>query len=146
MDRRGIVISSTDYCQLCEMLDSRLAEAIGGIERAEDLRDELSQARVVDAQDLPDDVVAMDDTVLLHWCETGETETYTLVHPIHADIANGQLSILAPVGTAILGHRVGEELHRRVPAGLQRFRIEKVIRQAVSEVSTNWPSLRSGPS
>ena len=133
VDRRRTVISKTDYGRLSEVLESGVAKEIAGTDRAEDLRIALSGAQIVASQDLPDDVVTMNATVRLYWYETGETETYTLVYPHLADIANNRLSILAPVGTAILGHRTGDILHRQVPGGLQQFRIDELIRQPERE-------------
>jgi regulator of nucleoside diphosphate kinase len=57
----------------------------------------------------------MNSTVVLRDLDTEEHETYTLVFPDDADIADGRLSVLAPVGTAILGQYVGDDLRWRVP-------------------------------
>ena len=75
----------------------------------------------------------MNSTVKLRDLDTKELETYTLVFPEQADIANDQLSVLAPVGTAILGQRVGDALRWRVPSGWRRFKIERVIYQPERE-------------
>ena len=71
----------------------------------------------------------MNSTVVLRDLDTGEVETYTLVYPNHADIARNRLSVLAPVGTAILGYHVGDVVRWRVPAGVRRLRVEEVLFQ-----------------
>ena len=76
---------------------------------------------------LPPDVVTMGSTVRLRDLETGEEETYTLVYPDEADIEANRLSVLAPVGTALLGYRAGDVVEWPVPAGVRRFRIEEVV-------------------
>jgi regulator of nucleoside diphosphate kinase len=60
---------------------------------------------------------------------TKETMTYTLVFPLDANIDEGKISILAPLGTAILGYRVGDEFEWEVPSGKRRLRIEKILYQ-----------------
>jgi regulator of nucleoside diphosphate kinase len=60
--------------------------------------------------------------------ETG-TEEYTLVYPDEADIDDGKLSVLAPLGIALLGTRVGQTLEFQVPAGTRRLRVEKILYQ-----------------
>jgi regulator of nucleoside diphosphate kinase len=85
---------------------------------------------VVPRAELPPDVVTMNATVRLRDLETGEEETYTLVYPADADIAENKLSVLAPVGTALLGYRAGDVVEWPVPAGVSRFRIEEVLQPA----------------
>ena len=77
--------------------------------------------------------MTMNSTVTLRDLETNERETYTLVYPEQADIANDRLSVLAPVGTAILGQRVGDELKWRVPGGWRRFKVQRVLFQPERE-------------
>jgi regulator of nucleoside diphosphate kinase len=71
----------------------------------------------------------MNSQVLLCDIDTLETMTYTLVFPKDADIDSGSISVLAPVGTAILGYRQGDIVEWPVPAGIRRLRIEKVLYQ-----------------
>jgi len=93
------------------------------------LAGELRRARVVARSELPPDVVTMNSTVRLRDLETGEEETYTLVYPHEADIGENKLSVLAPVGTALLGYRAEDVVEWPVPAGVRRFRIEEVVAQ-----------------
>ena len=93
------------------------------------LAGELRRARVVPRAQVPRDVVTMNSTVRLRDLEAGEDETYTLVYPHEAEISAGRLSVLAPVGTALLGYRVGNIVEWPVPAGVARFRVEEVLSQ-----------------
>ena len=93
------------------------------------LQAELSQARVVAPKDVPPDVVTMNSKTRLRDLETGEEVTYTLVFPDQANIEQGRISVVAPVGTAMLGHRVGDEFEWEVPAGSVRLRVEEVLYQ-----------------
>ncbi len=56
----------------------------------------------------------------------GETSEYTLVFPKDADIESGRISVMSPIGTAILGYSVGDAIEWTVPAGTRRIRIEAV--------------------
>jgi len=129
MPKRKIIISEIDHDYLKELLDSEFAEAIDPSCHLDSLRTELDRAIVVRPKDVPRNVVTMNSTVVLRDLVTKEKETYTLVFPDSADIAKGRLSVLAPVGTAILGERVGDVLRWRVPDGWRRLKIERVVYQ-----------------
>ena len=98
---------------------------IGPVEYLDDLKAELRRAKIVPPEKAPRNVVTMNSSVALRDVSSRELETYTLVFPEDADIAQGRLSVLAPVGTAILGQRIGDELKWRVPEGWRRFKIER---------------------
>jgi regulator of nucleoside diphosphate kinase len=129
MTRRQIIITTEDYQRLEALLTSKVARFVSGSDRVDELQAELNRARVVPQDSVPADVVTMNSTVTLRDLDTSEIETYTLVYPDRADIANDQLSILAPIGTAILGYRVGDELRWRVPEGWRRLKVEQVVYQ-----------------
>ena len=127
MARRQIIISTEDHQRLEALLGSEVTRLVGAPDRVDELQAELNRAKIVSPDNVPEGVVTMNSTVTLRDLDTEETEVYTLVFPDHADIAHQQLSVLAPVGTAILGYRVGDELRWRVPAGWRRLRIEHVV-------------------
>jgi regulator of nucleoside diphosphate kinase len=84
-------------------------------------------------EDVPPRIVTMNSTVVLRDLDTKEDETYTLVFPDAADIATDRLSVLAPVGTAILGERVDDVVRWRVPQGWRRLKVERVVYQPERE-------------
>ncbi len=98
-----------------------------------DLEAELKRARIVPAEDVPRDVITMNSKVLLYDLDTHERELFTLVYPWQADADNYRISILAPVGTAMIGCRVGDVIKWPVPGGIGRFRIEDLIYQPERE-------------
>jgi regulator of nucleoside diphosphate kinase len=61
--------------------------------------------------------------------DDGDFTEVTLVFPAHADIASGKLSILSPIGTALLGYSEGDKIEWNVPAGKRRIQIEKILYQ-----------------
>jgi regulator of nucleoside diphosphate kinase len=133
MAKRKIIITDIDHERLEDLLASEFATVIGPFDYLDDLRAELDRAEIVSPQDVPRNVVTMNSTVVLRDMDTKEKETYTLVFPDSADIAHDRLSVLAPVGTAILGQHVGDTIRWRVPQGLRRLKVEKVVYQPERE-------------
>ncbi len=91
------------------------------------LEEEISRASVVADETLPQDVVAMNTTVHFVDEATGAESVVTLVYPQEADIDLGKVSILAPVGIALIGLRVGQSIQWPMPNGKNRsFRVVSV--------------------
>lgn len=93
------------------------------------LSEELEQAEIVSPEEIPNDVITMNSRVRLRDGDTGEEITYTLVFPRNADIQKQKISILAPIGTALIGYRVGDIIEWNVPAGLRRLKVEEILYQ-----------------
>jgi regulator of nucleoside diphosphate kinase len=101
----------------------KLVEAQPG-KRLEKLEGELVRANVVPRGEIPADVVTMNSRVVFENETTHERREVTLVYPGSADIGAGKISVLVPIGTALLGLRVGQSIERELPGGeKQRFRI-----------------------
>lgn len=111
----------------------RLRPLIEGMKNSRDdlrgLQAELEHARVVQPTDVPSDVITMNSKARLRDLDTGEEMIFTLVFPGNADIEHDKISVVAPIGTAMLGHRVGDEFSWEVPAGSVRLRVEEVLYQ-----------------
>ncbi len=129
MTGRQIRITAADYQQLKAILASSVARVVNGSDRLDELQAKLQRAQIMPQDDLPGDVVTMNSTVSIRDLGTDEIETYTLVYPESADIANQKLSVLSPIGTAVLGDRVGDEFRWRAPDGWRKFKIEQVVFQ-----------------
>ena len=97
----------------------------------ENLQAELDRADVLPAADVPDDVVTMHSQVYYVDETTGERRAVTLVYPHEADIAKGRVSVLAPVGAALLGLSTGQSIDWGFPHGVRRrLRVLEVNREA----------------
>ena len=129
MTNKHIIITAEDFQRLEALLASSVVRLISDSDRLDELKAELRRARVVPQDHVPSDVVTMNSTVSLRDLRTNEVETYTLVYPERADIANNKLSVLAPIGTAILGYRAGDEFSWHVPQGWRELKVEEVIYQ-----------------
>ena len=111
----------------------RLRPLIEGVKNSRDdlggLQAELEHARVVAPTDVPPDVITMNSKARLRDLDTDEEMIFTLAFPGNASIEHDRISVLAPIGTAMLGHRVGDEFQWEVPAGAVRLRVEEVLYQ-----------------
>ncbi|RJF96526.1 nucleoside diphosphate kinase regulator [Noviherbaspirillum cavernae] len=122
-----IIISSLDADRLEQLLESLPAHAFPG---REDLEAELARAEVVDSKEMPPTVVTMNSTVRFRMESSSEAFTLTLVYPKDVDASGGTISILAPVGSALLGLSKGDEIEWPKPGGgVLRVRIDDVTYQ-----------------
>jgi len=118
----AILISQADSHRLDELVRSSRYRSADSARLAE-LRKELEQCTVVAVPEIPLDLVTMRSRVRIKDLATRGEETFTLVYPEEASMFDGKLSVLAPLGAALLGARVGETLHVKVPAGVRHIRV-----------------------
>jgi regulator of nucleoside diphosphate kinase len=90
------------------------------------LDQELHRAHVVAPGSVPADVVTMNSEVIYEDCDTLVTRSVRIVYPKDADAGSGRVSVLAPIGSALLGMRVGQTITWRVPNGHKRIRVLEV--------------------
>ncbi len=135
MNERVILITEADLDGLRESIRAERA-ARGTRRHVSDLQHELERAEIVKASAIPGDVITMHSTFELTDLDSGKTETYTLVFPDETDMNPENLSVLAPIGTAALGYRLGDEFEWTVPAGVRRLRVSKVVYQP--EAAGDW--------
>ncbi len=110
----NIYISSTDFEKL-----SRLANNVKN-SAAEELEEELGRAVVVPDSELSPTIVAMNSTLKFRDLESKSESTITLVYPEKADAGEGRISILAPIGIALIGLKLDEIIEWPVPGGQTR--------------------------
>ena len=125
-----IYINEVDLARLRKLID--LARETGNDANRvylNRLEGELDRAEVVNPIDIPKDVVTMRSTVRLKDLDNGKEMVYSLVFPNEADVDEGKISVLAPVGTAMIGYGVGDLIEWEVPSGLRRLKVEEIIYQ-----------------
>jgi regulator of nucleoside diphosphate kinase len=127
-----IYVTELDYHRLSGLIE-RTRER-NGVDRQylNNLEAELDRAEIVDPKDIPADVVTMRSKVRLKDLVSEDSNTYSVVFPTEADFAEGKISVLAPIGTAILGFRKGDTIDRQVPSGLRKLKVEEVLYQPES--------------
>jgi len=129
MEPRDIYITEFDLARLQELLEVGISFKERDREYLESLQNELDRAHIVEPAAIPHDVVTMNSRIRLKDMDTEEEHVYTLVFPADADIEANKISILAPVGTAILGYKAGDHIEWPVPAGVKTLRIKEVLYQ-----------------
>src|SRR5690348_966981 len=120
---KNIVITEADYERLRELVEYSKQYRHRDVEHLHALEQELERAKVVKPGEIARDVVTMNSRVRVKDLNTGRETTYQIVFPGNADIAKNRISVLAPIGTGLLGYSAGAMLEWHVPSGVRRFRI-----------------------
>ncbi|MBB1507029.1 nucleoside diphosphate kinase regulator [Pseudoalteromonas sp. SG41-1] len=122
-----LIISSLDADRLYDLMESLPAGSFAG---EKELEAELGRATIVEPKDMPSTVVTMNSTVNFIVESTKEEFTKTLVYPKNADASADKISILAPVGSALLGLSQGDEIEWPKPSGgLIKVKIKAITYQ-----------------
>lgn len=120
-DSNPVIISVSDH--------SVIRKLIGNITPTTDdmtLAYELNRAIVVNNDEVPAGTVQLDSTVSVLDLDTNKEKTFTIVIPSRADIKSGLVSVLSPMGAALIGFRKGQEVLWHMPGGFKRLRITAV--------------------
>ncbi len=129
MVQHDLYITETDMEKLRRLLHSAKNSGTKDREHLAMLEEEIDRARTVSASRVPEDVVTMNSRVRMTDLATSKEMTYTLVFPRDADFTQGKISVLAPIGTAILGYRVGDVIEWNVPGGRRKLRLDEILHQ-----------------
>lgn len=126
---RTVYITEFDKHRLAELVDELQRTGYTHREALRGLMGELDRAIVVSSRAVPPDVVTMNSKVRLYDLDLEEELVVTLVFPEAADPMEGKVSVLAPVGMAMLGYRVGDTFEWQVPKGVSRMKVLEIIYQ-----------------
>jgi len=96
--------------------------------RMANVEDKLTQVRIIEDENIPDDKIFIGALVTLKDLETDEKIQYMMVSPEEANYEDNKLSIQSPIGKALMGHQEGEELDIEIPAGVLKYKILKIKR------------------
>lgn len=129
MEKRTIYITEYDLERLKGLIGEARRLEPRGNEYLESLEAELDRGQPVAPTEVPPDVITMNSKVRLVDLDTNEEMIYTLVFPQDADIDQSKISILAPIGTAMLGYRVGDVFAWQVPDGVRSLRVAQILYQ-----------------
>ena len=129
MTERKLFITANDHRRLNELLE--VAGSFGYRDRNDlkVLEAELKRTHIVDSRKVPGKVVTMNTRLRLRDLDTQEVSEVTVVFPADANVDAGKISVLSPVGTAVLGYAEGDTIEWTVPAGKRRLLIEHVLYQ-----------------
>ncbi len=123
MRAKNIVITQPDYDRLRRLIESFKEFRRRDAEHVDALEQELEGATVVNAGEVPQNLVTMNSRVRLKDLNNGRELTYQIVFPGDADVAKNRISVLAPIGTGLLGYSAGTTVEWQVPSGIRRLRI-----------------------
>ena len=129
MTERTLYITAIDKERLHELIISTRKNAAESEIHLRDLEAELEKAIIVQSKDIPKNIVTMDSQVCIKDLDTQEEIVYTIVFPAYSDIKQNRISVLSPVGTALLGYRVGDDIEWKVPGGIRKLKIKKILYQ-----------------
>jgi regulator of nucleoside diphosphate kinase len=136
--RRTIQITHDDMERLRRMVDglkTRVTPESGNVDA---LENELDRAQIVDATAIRPDVITLNSAVRIRDLDTGKVMDYEIVYPNTKPRGNAYgLSVLAPLGTALLGYRAGDIVEWHVPKGQRRLKVMEVLYRAESTAKTS---------
>lgn len=121
-----VILLKKDHAILNDYVRNLHGMQVSDKENFRRLSEELGKAKIVAEKNFPEDVVRINSTVVIKDIATNKEMTLTIVMPEHADIKQRRVSILAPIGTALIGFRKGREVSWEVPAGKKTFIIMDV--------------------
>lgn len=129
MATRDIFITDHDMRRLQKLIEVMTDRDKQSKPYIDKLEEELDRAHVIEPNQIPPDVITMNSKVRLQDLDSGEEIIYALVFPGRANADENAISILAAIGTALLGYREGDVIEWDVPAGTRRLKVLEVMYQ-----------------
>lgn len=133
MTQRAIVVTQTDLSRLQNLIIETRRVEMRKTEYLEQLENELTRAIIVHSNEIPSDVITMNSTATLLDTITNDEMQVTLVYPDNANVDEGKISVLAPIGTAMIGYKTGDIFEWQVPDGIRRLKVVQVLFQPEAE-------------
>lgn len=150
MKGSSIIVTDADMDGLSRLARALKVSLFRDQLQLELLEQAMESAEVMSLERIPRGVIRMNSRIRVLDLDTRKIELYTLVFPENANISTGWMSVLAPVGIALLGHRQGDVIETKVPGGIRRLRVERVLnrpelaRERVRPDRTTRRELHSG--
>ena len=129
MNQPSIVITTKDVEKLRDLIREAYHTEYRGSDYLKKLAEEIQKASVVQPDQIPSDVITLNSTARLVDRETKEEMVYSIVFPEDADTSQGKISILAPIGTAMLGYKAGDTFEWDTPGGKRIIRVKEIVYQ-----------------
>jgi len=129
MNQPSIFITTKDVEKLRDLIRDAYHTEYRGSDYLKKIAEELEKASVVLPDQIPADVITLNSTARLVDRETKEEMVYSLVFPEDADTSQGKISILAPIGTAMLGYKAGDTFEWDTPGGKRIIRVKEIVYQ-----------------
>ncbi|MEO6682100.1 MAG: GreA/GreB family elongation factor [Ginsengibacter sp.] len=124
--KNDVLLLRRDHAILDEYVKNLHGMKVNERENFARLSEELAKATIIPEENFPEDRVRINSTVLIKDLDTNRDMSLTIVLPDSADIKQRKVSVLAPLGTALLGFKKGTEASWEAPAGKKSFKIMEV--------------------
>lgn len=125
-EKTPIIMAKNDYKIIMHHLTFNVGEKRFSGKDVDDLEKELKKAKVIDSDKMPPDVVRLNSRVTIRDEKEGRMMELMVVTPDKADIKQRKISVLSPIGTALIGFCKGHKLKWKVPSGIKSFTILEV--------------------
>lgn len=126
MTKSAVILHKEDFPKIESCLKDSKPSGLKETHLSRSLSEELADATVLEDSDFPKDVIRLNSNVTIEDIKNKKEMNFTLVLPSESNIKEKKVSILAPIGTAVIGFRQGQKVAWRVPAGETEFLIKKV--------------------
>ncbi|MFO7933628.1 MAG: GreA/GreB family elongation factor [Bacteroidales bacterium] len=126
---RDITITELDYVRLRNLINTELENRNAELKNLKVLKLELQLARKIDSRMIAPEFVTMNSKLELTDLGTGRSMKLTLVYPKESNYREARISVLSPLGSALLGYRVGDTVKFEAPGGLRKIRIDRILYQ-----------------
>jgi regulator of nucleoside diphosphate kinase len=127
--RNSLILRKDDYEIIQSYLKTGPHKHSFDRKNVEELKVELKKAKLVSPDKFPGDVVSLNSKVKVRENQNDTILEFILVTPDKADIKERKISVMAPIGTALIGFRKGQEVKWQVPSGKKTFTIMEVSNQ-----------------
>ncbi len=143
MKKRKIFVTESDRIKLKKLFLTTIGFRRKDLKTVKDLLEELERAEVITDEKINENIITMNSTVLIKDLDLNKEFVYTIVYPEHADNESNRISILAPIGTALLGYKVGDTVELDVPSGKRKLKIKKILFQPESATRINQSNVKA---
>jgi regulator of nucleoside diphosphate kinase len=127
MKQRRVILSESDFTNLNALVDALQLFRSNDSGCLNVLESDLEGAEVLKPRQMPTNVVSMNSQVHVMDLDSGEDLVYTVVFPQDADMEHHRVSVLAPLGAALVGSRVGQVITPMTPRGRRRLRVGAIV-------------------
>jgi regulator of nucleoside diphosphate kinase len=127
--KNEIVISKLDYSRLNSMILNLLDNKSSNLVDLNRLNMEIKRAKLVEPKKIKPDYITMNSVIKVVFAQSGITRTIRLSYPNDANLKEGCISVLSPLGSALLGYKRGEAVSFKAPGGPQTVIIDTVLYQ-----------------
>ncbi|MGE5394316.1 MAG: GreA/GreB family elongation factor [Candidatus Saccharibacteria bacterium] len=126
---KEISVTKVDYSRLNALILQKLDDNSNSIRDLNHLNIEIKRAQKVDSKKISPDIITMDSQVRITFLNNNQSRIVRLVYPEKASLKDGHISVLSPLGCALLGYRKGDIVSFNTPGGIQTVKIDMILFQ-----------------